>query len=124
MKGWITLAAMLPHIHTLFWFIMIILYVVTLLRFRSTGNPPKVLHNLLRASFLLTAFFGIYSIILSGLGGFYHIKGTIALVMFGLMEVSLSRLYKKKSATLFIGLVAALLVVIILMGYKIIWFTF
>jgi hypothetical protein len=113
---------MLPHIHTLFWFIMIILYVVALLRFRSTSKPPKVLHNLLRFSFLLTAFFGFYSIILNELSGFYHIKGTIAIVMFGLMEMSLARLYKNKNASVFIGLVAALLVIIILMGYRIISF--
>lgn len=107
----------LPHIHTLFWFLLIIFYVVALLRFRATQQQPKVWHALLRLSFVLTLIAGVYAIIENDRGGFYHIKGTIAIVMLGLMEVSLVRQYKRKPAKLFVILSFVLLAVIIFMGY-------
>jgi len=107
----------LAHIHTLFWVLLVILYVIALVRFRSTQVPPKVLHHIMRLTFVLTLAVGIWAIIENQRGGFYHIKGTIALAMFGLMEVSLSRLYKNKPAKLFVILSFVLLAVIIFMGY-------
>ncbi len=107
----------IAHIHTLFWFLLIVFYVLILVRFRSTGQQPKLFHHLLRLTFVLSLAAGIYSIIEKSWSGFYHIKGTIAVIMFGLMEMSLARLYKQKNAKLFVILTFVLLAVIIFMGY-------
>jgi hypothetical protein len=110
--------AMVAGIHFLFALIMIVLYVVILFKTRNNSNKPKMLHNLLRLDFLVVLGIGFYMFFTAeAISGNYHIKATLAIIMFGLMEVSLSRLYKGKNASIFIGLVFALIVLIILMGY-------
>jgi hypothetical protein len=114
---------MIAGIHSLFAFIMIVLYVVILFKIRNNSSKPKMLHHLLRFDFLIVLGIGFYMFFNAAeISGNYHIKATLAIIMFGLMEVSLSRLYKGKNASIFIGLVFALIVLIILMGYGLVTF--
>ena len=114
---------MLAGIHSIFWLVMIVLYIVILFKIRNNSSKPSLLHNFLRLSFLAAAGIGFYAFFtVDGISGNYHIKATLAIIMFGLMEVSLSRLYKGKNASIFVGLVFALIVLIILMGYGIVTF--
>jgi len=82
-----------------------------------------VLPMILRLFYLVMIGTGAY--MLFGLGGYpgsYHLKALLAIVLIGLMEMTLGRRKKGKNALPFLLGVIVVLVVVVLLGYEVISF--
>lgn len=105
----------LLQIHSITWGVMVILFVVSLIAYQQ-----KIWSMLLRLSYIVMLITGIWMLIRIHFPVVYDIKGVLALLLIGFMEMALGRRQKQKSVVLSLLFVFVDLIVILLIGYKII----
>lgn len=105
----------LLEIHSGVWGIMILLFILSLVFYRQKGWSMA-----LRLSYLVMLVTGIWMLILHHFPALYDVKGVLAILLIGLMEMALGRRQKQKSTTLILVFSAIDLILILLIGYKVI----
>lgn len=105
------------HTHKAFWLVLLILFVLTLI-FRK----QKVTPMLLRISYLVMLITGISLLVSYKFPLQYTIKGILAVLLIGVLEMVVGRVRRGSTdkLPLFIGLAAVLFVIVILFGYNVI----
>lgn len=109
------LHGLLVGVHAYVWPIMTVLFIVAVLL-----PQQKAWSMILRLSYLVMIISGVWLLAMYHFPAMLVVKGILAIVLIGLMEMSLSRRSKRESATLFLILSAIVLVIILLIGYRVI----
>ena len=111
------------HAHDFGWLVMIILFFVSFGLIKSGKEKgAKVTSMILRLFYLISIGTGATMLFQYNFPTFYAVKGLIAIVLIGMMEMILGRTKRSESAGVFWLLFVGLLVVVILMGLRIIQF--
>ncbi|WKB35633.1 DUF1516 family protein [Terrilactibacillus sp. S3-3] len=105
----------LIHTHSGMWGVMVILFILSIILFRQS-----IWRMLLRLAYLVMIVTGIWMLILQHFPGAFVLKGILALILVGMMEMALARRRKEQPSVLLWVLLAVDLIVILLLGYKII----
>lgn len=105
----------LLQIHNITWMAMAVLFVISLIAYRQ-----KAWSMVLRLSYVVMLVTGIWMLIRTHFPVVYDIKGILALLLIGLMEMALGRRQKHKPVALSLLFVVIDLILILLIGYKII----
>lgn len=113
----------LKRTHEGSWLFVAILFFVTVFLYKKSLNKYATISQIiLRIFFLLMILSGLGMIIAFNFPLFYTVKGIIAIIMVGFMEVCCGRLAQNTPySTPFIAS-TILLIVVILMGFRIITF--
>lgn len=110
-------------IHRGSWFFLLLFFLLSYFLI-SVGKEKigKITHMVLRLFYIIMLFSGIGLLIAYNFSAFYSVKGIIALIMIGLMEISCVRAKKGKPnrGAFYSG--SVLLLVVILMGFRVISF--
>lgn len=105
------------------WFFLLVLFFITYYSFtKRKVNVGKVTHMILRLFYVIMLFSGIGLLAAYNFSAFYSVKGIIALIMIGLMEMSCVRAKKEKPHSVVFYSGSALLLIVILMGFRVISF--
>jgi uncharacterized membrane protein SirB2 len=112
---------MLKESHIGGWEVAFVLLIIGYILYRvGKAKAGKIVHMLLRLMIVITLLSGaglLFSFHATDF--YYYVKGILAIVVFGLMEMSMVRASKNKPSTgFFIGAIAAM-VLVILLGYRI-----
>ncbi|TGA97986.1 DUF1516 family protein [Sporolactobacillus shoreae] len=102
------------QIHSSVWGIMILLFIISLIFYRQ-----KIWSMILRLAYLVMIVTGVWMLTLHHFPALYDIKGVLAILLIGLMEMALGRRQKQKSVSLILVFAAIDLILILLIGYKI-----
>lgn len=105
----------LLHIHSGVWGIMVLLFILSFAFYHQ-----KVWSMILRLSYLVMIITGVWMLALIGFPAMLILKGILAVVLIGLMEMALAKRGRQQSATLLLVLLAVDLIFILLIGYRII----
>ncbi|GAK11895.1 YisL family protein [Geomicrobium sp. JCM 19039] len=105
------------------WAFVAALFIVAYFLFTSHKNKPgKILHMILRLFFIIMLVSGVGMLFEMGWPLVYIVKGILAVVMIGLMEMSLGKAKRGENGMgAFIGVIV-LLVIVALMGFNVITF--
>lgn len=105
----------LMQIHNITWIVMAVLFLASLIAYRQ-----KVWSMVLRLSYVVMLVTGVWMLIRIHFPAVFVVKGILALLLIGLMEMALGRRQKQKSVILSLLFVVIDLLLILLIGYKII----
>lgn len=110
-------------IHRGSWFLLLVLFLLSYFLL-SVGKEKigKITHMVLRLFYIIMLFSGIGLLVAYNFSAFYSVKGIIALIMIGLMEISCVRAMKGKPNRIVFYAGSILLLVVILMGFRVINF--
>ncbi|MCS7461275.1 DUF1516 family protein [Paenibacillus doosanensis] len=97
------------------WALMIILFILSVIFYRQ-----KVTQMILRLFYLIMLVSGIGMLTLLGFPLLYVIKGVLAIVLIGMMEMIVARRRRQQSAAPMWIVFVILLVLIVLLGYGVI----
>lgn len=103
------------QIHSGVWGILVLLFIFSFAFYRQKGWIMG-----LRLSYLVMIITGIWLLFLIHFPIMFLLKGVLAILLIGLMEMVLGRRKKQKSTVPFLVLLAIDLILILLIGYKII----
>ncbi|MFT8317676.1 MAG: DUF1516 family protein [Sporolactobacillus sp.] len=109
------LHGILVGVHAYVWPLMTILFIVAVLLPRQ-----KAWSMILRLAYLVMIISGVWLLAMYHFPAMLVVKGILAIVLIGLMEMSLARRGKRQSVALFLVLTAIVLVIILLIGYRVI----
>ncbi|MCM3216655.1 DUF1516 family protein (plasmid) [Niallia circulans] len=105
------------------WALLFILFFVTYFLYIKTKNRlATIMHMILRLFYVIMLFSGAGLVIAYDYVTFYVIKGIIAVIMVALMEISCVRAKKGKNNLYAFYSGSALLIVVVLMGFRVISF--
>lgn len=110
-------------IHRGSWFFLLVLFLLSYYLL-SVGKEKtgKITHMVLRLFYIVMLFSGIGLLMAYNFSAFYSVKGIIAFIMIGLMEISCVRAKKGKPNRLAFYAGSVLLLIVILMGFRVISF--
>jgi len=110
-------------IHEGSWAFVAILFLVTVLLLKNSSKKfATISHMILRLFYVLMLLSGLSMIIAFDFPLFYTLKGILALVMVGFMEICCARMKRNTSYFFTFILSIILLIVVLLMGFRIISF--
>lgn len=111
------------HAHDFGWLVMIILFFVSFgLSNGGKEKGAKITSMILRVFYLVAIGTGATMLVQYNFPTFYAIKGLIAIILIGMMEIILAKTRRSEKAGAFWLFFVILLVVVILMGLGIIKF--
>ncbi|RYL95060.1 DUF1516 family protein [Sporolactobacillus sp. THM7-4] len=105
----------LLHIHSSMWGIMVLLFILSYAFYRQKGWSMA-----LRLAYLIMIVTGSWMLTLHGFPWKFVLKGILALVLIGLMEMTLAKRRKRESTFLMWILLIVILMVILLIGFEVI----
>ncbi|RYL94062.1 DUF1516 family protein [Sporolactobacillus sp. Y61] len=105
----------LLHIHSGVWGIMILLFILSF-----AFNRQKGWSMALRLTYLIMLVTGVWMLVLIHFPILFVIKGVLALILIGLMEMALAKRNRHQSAVWLMILFVIDLIFILLIGYEII----
>lgn len=103
------------------WEVAFVLLIIAYILYRvGKAKPAKIVHMLLRLMMVIILVSGAWMLFVGHASNFYYyMKGIIAILAFGLMEMSLGKARRQEgSIGFFIGCIV-LLVLVILLGYRV-----
>lgn len=105
----------LAHVHAFVWPIMILFFLI------SVALPKQKAWNMiLRLSYLIMILSGAILLAFKHFPPMLMLKGILAILLIGLMEMTLARRGKQKSFVLFLVIAAIVFVFVLLIGYRVI----
>jgi uncharacterized membrane protein SirB2 len=104
------------------WEVAFVLLIIGYILYRAgKERVAKILHMILRLMIVIIAVSGIWMLFAFRAGDWlYYVKGLLALIVFGLMEMSLGRARRNEASIGFFVGALALMVIVILIGYRVI----
>lgn len=111
----------LKEAHVGGWEVAFVLLIVAYILYRvGKAKAGKIVHMLLRLMMVIILVSGAWLLFAFHVSDvLYYVKGLLAIITFGLMEMSLGRASRKEgSIGFFIGALAVM-VLVILMGYRV-----
>jgi NADH:ubiquinone oxidoreductase subunit 6 (subunit J) len=104
------------------WETAFVLLIVGYILYRSGREKAgKIVHMLLRLMIVIIVVSGAWMLFQFRAGEvLYYVKGVLGLFVFGLMEMALGRARRQEASTGFFVGALALMVVVILIGYRVI----
>jgi len=107
----------LMRVHSSIWLVLVIFFVLSLVY-----KKQKITPMVLRLFYLMAIATGVSGLVALDYPTSLIVKGVLAIVMMGLMEMTLGRSKKGKSITVPVIAVAVVLVVVVLLGFGVIHF--
>lgn len=102
----------LLHTHSGMWGIMVLLFILSFAFYQQRGWSMG-----LRLAYLVMIVTGVWMLALKGFPWLFILKGILALILIGMMEMTLSKRRRKESTFLMWILIVVVLLVILLIGY-------
>lgn len=114
---------MLYHSHAGSWFITILLFAISYAMFKKGSmKPQKITHMILRVFFIIMILSGIGLVVALQYPVEFVLKGVLAIILIGLMEMILVRSVKGKETKGFWIPLAGVLPLVLLIGFNVIHF--
>ena len=105
------------------WEVALVLLIIGYILYRAgKERVARILHMILRLMIIIIAVSGIWMLFAYHAGDvLYYVKGILAILAFGLMEMSLGRARRNEASIGFFVGALMLLVVVILIGYRVLF---
>lgn len=114
---------MLYHSHAGSWFFTLLFFAISYAMFKKGSmKPQKITHMILRLFFIIMILSGIGMLAAMQFPLVFIVKGVLAFILIGLMEMILTRSVKGKEAKSFWLPFAIVLILVLLMGFNVISF--
>ncbi|GGL49762.1 DUF1516 family protein [Sporolactobacillus putidus] len=104
----------LLHTHSGMWGIMVLLFILSFAFYRQRGWNMG-----LRLAYLVMLVTGVWMLALKGFPWLFILKGILALILIGMMEMTLGRRRRKEPTFFMWILIIVILAVILLIGYEV-----